>query len=311
MYMKVPVRKISRSVRCFWEALFGYGLLLYRALRSRLRKASDRFYLYHCAKTSSARQLNFLIIGAMKSGTTALHQYLAQHPDIFMTYVKEPSFFLDEPPGLRKNPYIGSKDQLRDLMFRGYEQQRRVGESSTTYTEAPSLGEEVPVNIHLQAPDMQFIYIVRNPFARIVSHYLHCVELGIYSEPMNEVLKRDTTFLERSLYYSQLSRYLKHFERDRFLILFFEEFVKEPKAELLKVCRFLEVPEEPVTAISVKQRNKTRVPSSVRGKNSQFDKSSYQALIGPIQKDVQALGEYMGSEIGQWDLSEARWCKVD
>ncbi len=163
----------------------------------------------------------------------------------------------------------------------------------------------------MTAPEMQFIYIVRNPFARIVSHYLHCVELGIYSEPMTEVIKHDPTFLERSLYYSQIARYLKYFDRDRFLILSFEEFIEDPKAVLGKVCRFLGVSEAPVTATSTKIRNKTFVSSAVRNKNSCFDKASYEALLGPIQNDVRALGKFIGHDMNHWDLSEARWCGLN
>jgi hypothetical protein len=294
-----------------WETLFQYGQLPFRALRRELIKASNRIYLNHGTDVHSERRPDFLIIGAMKSGTTSLHECLAQHPDIFMTYVKEPSFFLDDSPWLELYPSIGSAERLRKLMFKGYRQQRRVGESSTTYTEAPTLGEEAPANIYREAPDMQFIYIVRNPFARIMSHYLYCVDRGIYSEPMAEVLKRDTSLLERSLYHFQVARYLEYFDKNRFLILFFEEFVTNPNAELLKVCRFLGIPEEPVGRINAMQSNKTQVSSAVRDQNSRFDKSSYEALISPIQNDVRALSEFIGRDIGYWDLSAARWCNRD
>ena len=85
---------------------------------------------------------NFLVIGAMKAGTTALHNYLTQHPDIFMTYVKEADFFLNHSPGLAKSPFFGSRDKLIHLMLRGYSDEPLLGESSTTYTEAPTLGAE-------------------------------------------------------------------------------------------------------------------------------------------------------------------------
>lgn len=287
-------------------------LIQYRRLRSGLRKVSDQFYLKLPHKGASSTRLpDFLIIGAMKSGTTALHRCLEQHPDIFMTYVKEPSYFLNESPWLQRNPHVGSLERLRELMLKGYRDQIRVGESSTTYSEAPTLGREAPANIHRQVADMQFIYITRNPFARIVSHYRHCVERRIYSEPMTEVLKYDCTFLERSLYHSQLARYLEYFDRSQFLILFFEDFIQNPKEELLKICRFLEIPEEPGTAIRGKQSNKTLVSTTVRDQSSRFDKSSYEMLIGPIQDDVRALGVFIGHDIDHWDLSEERWCEPD
>ncbi len=286
-------------------------LIGFKRLRSKMIKVSDQIYLKVSKRRAPLeRSLDFLIIGAMKSGTTALHQCLVQHPEIFMTYLKEPSWFLDEPPWLKLNPQAGSSE-LHKLMFKGYRQQRRVGESSTTYTEAPTVGAGAPANIHRQVPDMRFIYIVRNPFARIVSHYLHCVMHGIYAEPMVEVLKRDTTFLERSLYHFQILRYLEYFDRNRFLILFFEEFIKDPKSAMLKVCHFLDVSVDPVTTINLKQHNMTRVSSAVRDENALFDKITYEQLLGPIQEDVRALGEFMGRDIDLWDLSESRWCDTD
>jgi hypothetical protein len=285
--------------------------ILFRRWRSELNKASNRLYLKWHKEAPPVRLPDFLIIGAMKSGTTALHQCLAQHPDIFMTYIKEPSYFLDESTWLQQNPHVGSSERMHKLMFKGYRQQKRVGESSTTYSEAPTLGAEAPANIYRDAPGMQFIYIVRNPFERIVSHYQHCVERGIYSKPMAEVLKRDSTFLERSLYHSQIKRYLEYFEKERFLILFFEDFVKDPIPALLKACLFLGVPEELATTINTKQRNKTLVSSAVRDDNSRFDRASYEALIGPILDDVRALGEFIGRDIDHWDLSETRWCCAD
>lgn len=283
-------------------------LRLYRRGRSELRKLGDRVFLKWSNDAAPNRLPDFLIIGAMKSGTTALHRSLAQHPDIFMTHVKEPLYFLDDPPLIKIDPDIGSKKDLHKLMFRGFKNQHRVGESSTRYTAAPSFGTEAPGNIHSLAPDMRFIYILRNPLARIVSHYMHCVEHGIYSESMSEALKKDATFLERSLYHSQLVRYLECFDRDRFLITFFEDFTSDPGALLRKVCRFLEVPEEKVSMINPRQRNVTLVSSEIRDNNSLFDKEDYDSLIGPIREDVRALEEFMGRNIDHWDLSEERWC---
>lgn len=280
-----------------------------RRWRRELMKLSDRSYLKWNTRGYSERLPDFLIIGAMKSGTTALHQCLAQHPDIFMTHVKEPSYFLKGAPWLMRNPHVDSPEDLLRLMFRGYSEQKRVGESSTAYSGAPTLGTEAPANIYSESPGMQFIYVVRNPFARIVSHYLHCVELGIYSEPMVDVLKCDATFLERSLYHYQLARYLKYFERERFLVLFFEEFIKNPSKAIQQVCHFLGVSEGSVKGISTKQRNKTLVSSSVRNENVLFDKSSYDTLIGPIQEDVRELAEFIDHDIDFWDLSEATWCR--
>ena len=291
-----------------WTQFYRVGA---RALRRELIQAGDRVYMHLQRGTPTTRLPDFLIIGAMKAGTTALHECLSQHPEIFMTYVKEPSCFLNESPWLIRNPYVGTEERMRRLMFKGYQGQKRVGESSTTYTEAPSLGLEAPDRISREAPDMQFIYIMRNPFARIVSHYLHCIELGIYNEPMNDVLKRDKTFLERSLYFSQIKRYLEYFDKERFQLLFFEEFVKDPHGSLPEVCQFLNISEGPIANINTKQRNKTLVSSKVRAGNAHFEKDVYDDLITPIREDIAALEEFMGRSIDHWDVSEAKWCSSE
>lgn len=280
-----------------------------RSVRGALYKLSDQLYLSANKNSHEDERLpDFLIIGAMKAGTTALHHSLAQHPEVFMTYVKEPSLFLDKSPWLQQNPYVKSAERMHRLMFRGYQGQKLVGESSTTYTEFPSLGAEAPENIARDAPDMKLIYIMRNPFARIVSHYLHCVQMGIYSEPLTEVLKRDTTFLERSLYYSQIERYLKHFDREQLQLLFFEDFTKDPARTLREVCTFLGISENPVEHFNTKPRNETLVQKAVRTSNSRFEKPTYDALIGPIQEDCQKLEALVGRSLEDWDLTEARWC---
>jgi hypothetical protein len=134
------------------------------------------------------------------------------------------------------------------------------------------------------------------------------VDRDIYSESMAEVLKRDSTFLERSLYFSQISRYLDFFARDQFLILFFEEFIANPVATLIDIFDFLGIDADPVSSVNTKRRNKTIVSPAVRRRNSHFDKASYDLLIQPIQDDVNSLKRFVGRDTIDWDLSEGRWC---
>jgi hypothetical protein len=281
-----------------------------RTLRRIAVNMTDRAYLRFSAGEPQLRMPDFAIIGAMKAGTTTLHDCLAQHPDVFMTYVKEPSIFMKESPWLEQNTFIGTQERLLQLMMRGYKNQRLVGESSTTYTEAPSVGSEVPQNFLKKCPDMRFIYIVRNPLARIVSHYLHCVGLGIYAESMDEVLAHDRTFLERSLYFTQLSRYLTLFPREQFLVLLFEEFVRDPAGSLREICQFLGVDEGPISRMHLQQSNRTLVPAAVRVQNSQFSSADYARLMGAIADDVAQLEAFLGRSLSCWDLSEDRWCRA-
>lgn len=277
-------------------------------IRRQLIRGGDLLYLAVGPNPPEKRDPDFLIIGAMKAGTTFLHDCLAGHPEIFMTHIKEPSWYLDEPLPVKRG-MVRSREALRKLMFRGFKNQISVGESSTAYTEAPTIGCEAPGNIHRLAPDMRFVYIVRNPFGRIVSHYLHCVELGIYTQPIIEVLAKDATFLERSLYAGQLERYLEFFTKERFQVVIFEEFTREPARHLAALCRFLEVSDEPAARLHSRHQNKSVVSDVFRNQHARLDFETHARLLAPIQADTARLEEFLGRKLDLWDFSPEKWCK--
>ncbi len=276
--------------------------------RRSARGLGDRAYLLLNRQAPARSIPDFAIIGAMKTGTTSLHNYLDTHPDVYMTYVKEPGLFLDASPYMQANPYIRSRADLERLTFRGYNSQRVIGESSTHYTEAPTLGAETPQRMRDRAPDIKLVYMLRNPFDRILSHYWHCVDLNIYSEGIDSVLAMDGTFLERSRYYYQLSRYLEHFDRSRFHVLLLEDFKKDRIGTLNAVFDFLGVGPLPADA-PAPERQYNQSVSRTQGQNAaaKLSPASYRALIEPIEKDVAELERFLGRSLDQWDLSAKRW----
>jgi hypothetical protein len=278
-----------------------------------LRALSDRVYLATHNGHVHRHVPDFAIIGAMKTGTTTLHNYLDGHPDIYMSYIKEPGLFLDDTPAFDRYPHLNSMDELTRVAFRGYSGQKLVGESSTYYTEAPTLGNEAPANMKKHAPDIKLIYMVRNPLDRIVSHYWHCIDLKIYSEPIDEVLRKDSTFLERSLYWFQLSRYVEHFARDHVHVVLFEAFKKDAARELRGIYEFLGV--DPASAeipTGDKVYNKS-LSRTHAGKNaSKFGRASYEELIGPIRDDVAGLAAFTGLDLPSvWNLTPNVWVAED
>ena len=106
---------------------------------------------------------NLVIIGAMKAGTTSLHYYLNLHPEISMSKVKEPAFFIEE-----RNWRKGIKRY--SSLFTN--QTSVVGEASTEYTKYPHF-KEVPAKMHSTIPEAKLIYLVRDPIVRILSEYMH------------------------------------------------------------------------------------------------------------------------------------------
>ena len=131
----------------------------------------------------------FLIIGTMKGGTTSLHRYLRQHPEVFMPERKELNFFLDEYAG----PPIDPPEERNwsrgitwyERQFAGAERERAVGEASANYSRYPTY-PGVAERIAEVVPQMKLIYLMRNPIDRVLSHYLHDFANGREQRPLHD-----------------------------------------------------------------------------------------------------------------------------
>src|SRR5437588_7141599 len=125
---------------------------------------------------------NFLIAGAAKAGTTSLHDYLGQHPDIYMSTFKEPNYFV---PGYA---YEDWEDYL--ALFAGARGETAVGESSTGYLYC----EESPLRIKSTLGDVKIILILRNPARRAASLYWWMVREGYENAPsFADALERESS----------------------------------------------------------------------------------------------------------------------
>jgi len=180
---------------------------------------------------------NLLIIGAFKAGTTSLHNYLGLHPDIFMSGEKELRFFVKE-----KN---WSKGLLwYESNFRDVNNEKIIGESSPGYTDFPA-NKGVPKRIYSLIPKGNFIYILRDPIERIISHYKHFVLSGWEKCTIEEALKEDENnhYICNSMYFLQIEQYLPFFEEYQFLFITSEELKNKRSETMKKVFHFLEVDE--------------------------------------------------------------------
>jgi len=190
---------------------------------------------------SCLRKPNLFVIGAMKSGTTSLHEYLATHPQIAMSKQKEPAFFAEEFTLRRgENWYLSLFPQ--DAHY------RYLGESSTQYTRLP-LFDGVPQRLHQFNPDARLIYIMRNPFDRLVSHYWHAVQIrpilkghGEHRSLLYAIRNSPETYLATSNYALQLAPYIQLFGRESLHTLTFESLVANPQRELDEIYNWLDLP---------------------------------------------------------------------
>jgi hypothetical protein len=182
---------------------------------------------------------SFIVIGAARSGTTSLFQYLDAHPDIYLSPVKELNFFSNEK-------YWNKGFKWYESNFSGAEDSiLAVGEASPSYTKAP-FTEDVPKRIFNYCPKVKLIYIVRNPIERFISHYLHRLHRGYDSRDFESTLKNldQESFAYQGRYHYQIDKYLKYFDRNQILIIPFESIKSQRILTIKKIYQFLEVNSE-------------------------------------------------------------------
>jgi hypothetical protein len=167
-----------------------------------------------------SRKPNLFVIGSMKSGTSSLCMHLSEHPAVFMSPVKEPEHFS------RVENFCHRSDRYSRL-FQGATKETYRVEGSTEYTKRPHY-DGVAERIHAFNPDARFVYVMRNPFDRMVSHYRHQTWKGLEKESLPEAIKRPSPYLPTSYYAYQLRPYLQLFGRDSIFLDTFESFTASP-----------------------------------------------------------------------------------
>lgn len=184
----------------------------------------------------------FFVIGAAKSGTTSLHYYLDEHPQIQMSAIKEPHFFSGPENGI---PYPGGRISELAEYERLFDPAAPArGESSPSYSVHPRR-TGVPQRINQLVPDARFVYLVRDPIDRTVSHYMHRVavegERRSLLEALGDLTDPLCIYTSPSRYASQLELYLAHFRQERILVVDHAELLTHRQATLKTIFVFLGV----------------------------------------------------------------------
>ena len=180
-----------------------------------------------------------LIIGAMKAGTTSLFNYLAEHPEIAASKIKEPNFFTDAEKWSRGLSWYESLWNWKPEIH------RVAMEASTAYTKLPSFSNAAQRIAHMSTnghPRFKFIYIMRDPIERIESHHAHAQTDGWLSNKAS--LKHGMVhkhLIEVSKYAKQIDEYYKRFPEQDIKLLVLEELKSNPLNNLKDICRFLGV----------------------------------------------------------------------
>ena len=173
----------------------------------------------------------FIIIGAMKGGTSALHNYLREHPQVCMSTKKETDFFF-RPAGHDLAWYRSQFTEPAD----------QYGEASPNYTKR-HLVDGMPQRMHELLPDIRLIFLARDPIERAVSHFLHNVHKGRVRRDEFETYfaDLDNQAVQTSRYHWQLEPFVEVYGLERILVLA-SESLRDDRAETIRqVFRFLDV----------------------------------------------------------------------
>ncbi len=203
-----------------------------------------------------AAKPNFFIVGAPKSGTTALYAYLRPHPNIFMPEIKEPHYFARD---LGTYPRIKTPEDYTGIFARSAPQHLSVGEASVYYLRsAVAIG-----NIHAFNPDAKIIAMFRNPVDMVYS--LHS-QLLYWSEENVSDFERAWRLQERrsrgldlppgirspllvqyaqvAAFGTQAKRVLSTFPRDQVKLILYDDFAASPGQAYDEVIEFLGIPHD-------------------------------------------------------------------
>lgn len=250
---------------------------------------------------------DFIIIGAQKSGTTSLFDYLSQHPQLLPARKKEVHFF---DGGIGSNVDTFAKGEPWYRAHFPLESEiglhRRTFEASPLYIFNPL----VPQRLAALAPTVKLIAILRNPTERAISHYFHVNRRGREPLPMMEAFtseeerlrpvlesqdyKSETfrlrTYKSRGRYHEQLKRFLPYFQMTNILTINSAELFQTPQETLQRVYRFVGVDDD----FTVSNLN----PSNVGRNKTDVDPAVYAYLDNYFRPHNQALYELLGQDFG-------------
>lgn len=227
---------------------------------------------------------DFVIIGAGKSGTTSLNNYLKQHPDIFMSVRKEPNFFALEMVNPEeyelessRQYYHQSVSTLEEYqkLFEGARAEQLLGEVSNTYLNSDMACERIQHYI----PEAKLIAILRDPAERLYSRYYHLVrEDVLHNLSWDQLLDKDTEWWKRQdlvdegFYYKNLQKYFHAFPAENIKLIRYSDFTQNTGRVVNEVLEFLnlstEVPIDTETVYNKSGTVKNESLNKVVGQNS-------------------------------------------
>jgi hypothetical protein len=266
---------------------------------------------------------DFVVIGAMRSGTTSLHQWLRAHPDVYVPAVKELHYFSynhDKGEPWYRSHFAPARDE------------QVVGESSQDYLYSVLALERMAARV----PDARLVCVLRNPVDRAYSHYWHKRERGsedlafedaLVAEPerigRSEPDSRAYSYAARGRYVEQLEHVATLFPRSALLVLLFDDLVTDPADTFRRVCEHLgvsaSVPPNPDRRVnryggfrSLRLRNAARrLPKPLRDAVGRLNRrrddyppmssATRALLVEQFRNDNTRLAAWLDRDVSSWN----------
>ena len=257
---------------------------------------------------------NFLVIGAAKAGTSSLHYYLKQHPQIFMPDLKEPRFFAleDQTLNFRNPDQTINHDSITNLydyteLFREVSDEVAIGEASPLYLYRKEAAERIKHYI----PNAKLITVLRNPVERAFSSYAHLRREGYESLSFEEALKVEQARIDNNwahlwhytkagFYSTQLKPFYELFSRKQNKIILFDELCNDVFSSLKEIFFFLEV--DPNFCPDLTRQNVSGLPKSMIIQKFFSRKNSIRTVIQSVIPHN--LRHTVAKQIKQWNVGK-------
>jgi len=246
---------------------------------------------------------DFYIIGAAKSGTSSLYDYLVQHPGIQPTFTKEPRFF-DKYYDRGFNWYkVNFPFKFHKILVTKFLKKNFLTcDATPRYLDHP----HAPQRIKKLTPNAKLIVLLRNPINRAYSNYNMRVNTGAEDLTFEKAIEREKklgktefekmlkdenyysrdyyhySYIDRSLYVNKLKRWMKVFPKEQFLILQSEKFFEDPSKVYNQVLKFLNLPKWDLVKyqkIGTARYKKPKLESNLRKQLVDFFEPYNQELI--------------------------------
>jgi Sulfotransferase family len=231
---------------------------------------------------ANGRLPNFFLVGAAKAGTSSLHAYLGQHPQVFMSKPKEPTFFAlygePLPPFHRADGSVVPVNVAHDLdsyraLYRDAGDATVLGDASTLYL----FDENVPTRLRRHVPHARIAMVLRQPVDRAYSHYLDFRFRGFESlESFTDAFWSEEervaraarnlgalwAYRSKGLYAPQVARYRAQFPPEQIKVFLYDDWRADPVGVVTDLFRFLGIDDGFVPDMTVRHRAAGGVPCS-------------------------------------------------